>query len=116
MENVLINGSSFILAGYYLTSSGIIVDVVNSTIADIEEASGVSTRVEIADTYVANGMNIKSITKEYSVEDETFTDLVTYRIEYVFANLKEQTEQNTLDIEVINNAIVELADIVGGGE
>ena len=50
----------------------------------------------------------------YIFETDDYKDCVTIML--TKPDIEDQVEQNTVDIEIANGAIAELAEIIGGGE
>lgn len=117
MAKVLINDIEFDLISYYLHSTGVTVNVKDQdvTLADIEAAAGDLAVVRIANDVMLKDLTLKSISKEYSPIGETF-----FHVSFSTAGIKPQVDRNTDDIETIDGAIQELAEIISeiteGGE
>lgn len=106
MSKAIINNTEFELYSYYPAGSGVSVKLLGTSIDAIEAAARGGATVQVGDEYKGYDLELASITKEY--EDGS------HRVEFRAAGLEKKVEQNTADIEIANDAIAELAEIIGG--
>jgi len=115
-----INNIVFDLYSYYKFDTRLYVTVTNTTFSDIEEAVGNSAVVEIDEEYKAYNLTLISCARNNGMIDVVFIDqdLVASinSIQSDVVSLQSATDQNTGDIEANAEAIVELAEMIGGAE
>ena len=120
MDKIKINNIEFDMYSYYQTEIGLNVTIANTTFADIEEAVGSSAVVEIGEDYKGYNLTLHACVKDNGMIDVAFIDqdLVDVISEMGIAinDLTGATVQNTDDIEANAEAIVELAELIGGAE
>lgn len=110
MNTVLINNIEFNLDSYFLMDAGINISMTDTTIDQIEQAVKAGDgKIEIGTDFVGYGYSkIISINKTYSDQKEVYTVVLKQ------PTLEETVSRHTDDITVINEAIEELASIIGG--
>lgn len=104
-----INGIEFNLVNYYTTETEVSLTLKDTTISAIESAVARGTgKIEIGEEYTGYNFSvIKSITKGYGEYD-------TFQVKLTTPTLEDEVKRHTDDISVINEAIEELAEIIGG--
>lgn len=117
---MLINNIEFDMYSYFKTDIGLKVIIANTTFAEIETAVGSSAEVEIGEDYKGYHLTLASCVRDNGMIDVTFidqdlVDKIT-NLESDIASLNGTTSQNTDDIEANAEAIVELAEMIGGAE
>ena len=117
---MLINNIEFDMYFYYQTEIGLNVTIANTTFADIEEAVGNSAEISIGEDYRGYNLTLASCVRNDGKIDVVFIDqdLVSRigGIQSDVVSLQSATDQNTGDIEANAEAIVELAEMIGGAE
>lgn len=108
MNTLIINSTEFDLFSYFQTNKGVSINLLNTDIDSIETAVNDSATVQIGDEYKGYNLVLKSITKEYTDQGDT------YRVELHDAGVEKLIEQAQADIEMNSDAIAELAEIIGG--
>ena len=105
MSVVLINNTEFELHSYYVMTDGVSMSLLNASIDSVESAVGSGADVEIGDEYKGYDLILSSIVKDY--DDDTL------RVNMHTKSLEQRVDQNTNDIEINTEAILELAEIIG---
>ena len=114
MAKVIINGTEFDLYSYFARGNGVTVRVKNTTIDAIVNAAGNVSTVEIAEEYQGRNLAEERIVRERDIDPETEEEIITYTVEFNAADLAQTVEQNTADIANVEDAVVELAELIGG--
>lgn len=117
---ITINSTSFNMYSYYLTNLGVALRLENTTFGAVETAAGNSATVQVGEEYVGYNLKlVKASKSEGKVNVEFVNEDMIDRIDVVESGLSSVTTtvvQNTDDIEANAEAIVELAEIIGGAE
>lgn len=117
---ITINGNSFNMYSYYLTNLGIVLRLENTTFGAVETAAGNSATVQVGEEYVGYNLKlVKASKSEGKVNVEFVNEDMVDRIGVVESGLTSVNAtvgQHTDDIEANAEAIVELAEIIGGAE
>ena len=115
---LLINNIKFEHSGYSINENTLSIAVVASSIDDIEQAIGESAIIDINNgEYKAQDMVLYRVSKEYRDDANIFIiDLIQAGLNNRINNNAEKISAIADEIEIINNAIVELAEIIGGNE
>ena len=114
MAKVSINGTEFELYSYFARENGVTIRVKDTTIDEIVAAAGDVSTVEVADEYHGRNLKEERIVREKDVDPETEAEIMTYTVEFNSADLAQTVERNTSDIANVEDAVVELAEIIGG--
>ena len=117
---MLINNIAFDMYSDYQTETGLVVTIANTTFSAIDEAVGEFAVVEIGKEYKGYHLTLKSCTKDNGMINAVFVDQdlvgVISDMASSITDLTGATLQNTGDIEANAEAIVELAELIGGAE
>lgn len=120
MTTITINSTSFNMYSYYLTNIGVALRLENTTFGAVETAAGNSATVQVGEEYVGYNLKlVKASKSEGKVNVEFVNEDMIDRIGVVESGLstvRGTVSQNTGDIEANAEAIVELAEIIGGAE
>lgn len=120
MNKVNINSTEFAFYSYYLTNLGVALRLENTTFGAVETAAGNSATVQVGEEYVGYNLKlVKASKSEGKVNVEFVNEDMIDRIGVVESGLTSVTStvsQNADDIEANAEAIVELAEIIGGAE
>ena len=111
--NAIINGHEYSLStGYGVDDKKrkYFLNVVTDSIDELIEVIGNEATLEIPDEFVVTGLSLESITKNF--EDATSVCSVTLSL-YPY---KEVLASQAEDIEIMEEAIIELAELIGGDE
>jgi hypothetical protein len=110
MAYAKINGVVFNCYSFFAPTETVRLRLVGADFTDVEAAAlaGPGT-VEVSDEFIVYGYSdLASISKVYD-------DIETVEVVLKKPDLETISRRNKEDIEVINGAIAELADIIGGG-
>ena len=117
---ITINSTNFNMYSYYLTNYGVALRLENTTFGAVETAAGNSATVQVGEEYVGYNLKlVKASKSEGKVNVEFVNEDMIDRIGDVEAGLTSVNAtvgQHTDDIEANAEAIVELAEIIGGAE
>lgn len=111
--NAIINGHEYLLSSGYGVDdkkSKYFLNVITDSIDELIEVIGNEATLEIPNQFVVTGLSLDSINKNFDNQN-SFCSVILSRYPYEDV-LSEQAE----DIEVISQAIEELAELVAGDE
>ena len=120
MNKIIINSTEFNMYSYFQTGVGLNVIIADTTFTEIETAVGDSARIEIGEDCIGYNLTLSSCVRDNGMINVTFIDQDKTDVLNILANtvndLQGVTIQNTGDIEANAEAIVELAELIGGAE
>lgn len=109
----IINGQEYTLSvgySYDKDKNRYFLSVITDSVDELIEVLGDAVTLEIPNEFVVAGLTMDSVTKVF--EDGVSICKITLK-KYPYEDvLKTQAD----DIEILSQAIVELAEIIGGGE
>lgn len=94
---------------YVYDEETVILNVITDSVDELVTRIGTEATVVVPESIAWNGLIFNKISKSWN-------EGPVCEIVFTFKNLVKTVETHTDDIEAISEAIVELAEIIGGGE